>query len=435
MSITGCDCAGMLRVRIRQGVLSVRDFRFLWASQTISTIGDQIFPVAVAVRVLDAGGTKTDLGYVLSARFLALVLFALLGGVWADRLPRRLVMISADLFRAAAVLGLALAPGEVPIGWLAALTFLIGAGEAFFRPAYGALLPALLPDEQQRAAGTALTSVSQRSAAVIGPGAAAGLIALVGSRPAFLLNVATFLASLAAVAFIREPRHTPAARQSMVRDMREGFAEVHRRPWMTAILVLSAFQLMLTIAPAIVLLPVISRREFGGNEVFGLALSLFSVGGLLGAFIAMKARPARPGLVSMLGLTLYTLVPLALLHPTSPWMLYVPYFVAGLGLEPFLVYWQVALQREIPPDRIARVVSVDWMASFALMPLGLALVGPAVSTVGESAVLGVAAAVAIVPTLLVLAIPGVAKLRSPDDVSATKAGPTLMTGPVAPQPE
>lgn len=403
----------MVTTALRHSVLAVRDFRLLWAGQTVSTVGDQIFPVAVAVRVLDAGGSTGALGYVLSARFAALVAFSLVGGVWADRLPRRAVMMAADGFRAVAVLGLALVPGDVPVGWLATLTFMVGAGEAFFRPAYGAVLPELLPADRL-GAGNALSSVSLRTAAIVGPGAAAGLVALAGTQPAFLLDAGSFLVSLVTLALLREPRRTPAARQSMAREVWAGVTEVRARPWMGAVMVTAAAQLMLSLAPATVLLPVITRREFGGNEVFGGALSLFSAGGLVGALVAMRWRPARPGLVGMLGLLPYTLVPVALLYPVAPWYLFVAYALAGIGLEPFIVYWQVALQREIPPDRLARVVSLDWMCSFALIPLGLALVGPAVSEFGESSVLWVAVAASAVPTLALLAVPGMLTFRTPE---------------------
>ncbi len=134
--------------RLDASVLGIRDFRLLWTGQAVSAIGDMIFPVAVAVFVLDSGGDVGDVGLVLAARFAALVLFALFGGVWADRLRRTRVMIGADLLRAVAVLGLALVPGTPAVAILAALTFLVGGGEAFFRPAYGAVLPTIVPAER-----------------------------------------------------------------------------------------------------------------------------------------------------------------------------------------------------------------------------------------------------------------------------------------------
>ncbi len=134
-----------LVTRLRGGPLGQRDFRLLWVGQAVSTVGDQVFPVAVTVAVLDATGNDAGaVGAVLAARFAALVVFVVVGGVWADRVPRKAVMIASDAFRAVAVLALALAPGTAPLPVLAALVFLVGAGEAFFRPAYGGLLPAVV---------------------------------------------------------------------------------------------------------------------------------------------------------------------------------------------------------------------------------------------------------------------------------------------------
>lgn len=155
--------------RLDTSVLGIRDFRLLWIGQSVSSIGDMIFPVAVAVFVLDAGGGAGDVGLVLAARFAALVLFSLFGGVWADRLPRTRVMIGADLLRAVAVLGLALVPGTPAVAVLALLTFLVGGGEAFFRPAFGAILPTIVPVERLAVANS-LSSTSMNFARVVGPG-------------------------------------------------------------------------------------------------------------------------------------------------------------------------------------------------------------------------------------------------------------------------
>lgn len=185
------------------------------------------------------------------------------------------------------------------------------------------------------------------------------------------------------------------------------------RPWVLAILALASVQLMVVIAPETVPLPLISRRELGGDQVFGAALACFSAGGLLGALAAIRWRPRRPGLVGLLGLLPFALVPLALLHPFAAWAVLAAYFAAGLGIEPFMVFWQVALQREIPRERLARVTSLDWMCSLALLPLGLALTGPAVNAFGEGPVLWVGVVVELVPTLFLLLVPGMVGFRTP----------------------
>jgi len=402
-----------MSTRLDASVLGIRDFRLLWTGQAVSAIGDMIFPVAVAVFVLDSGGDVGDVGLVLAARFAALVLFALFGGVWADRLRRTRVMIGADLLRAVAVLGLALVPGTPAVGVLAALTFLVGGGEAFFRPAYGAVLPTIVPAERLAVANS-LSATSVNFARVVGPGLGGVLVAVAGPRPAFLIDAATFGVSLLTLTRLREPAQQPAPRRPMLREIGEGLGAVRDRPWIAAILVLAAVQLMLAVAPVTVLLPIIARERLGGDSAYGLLLAVGALGALLGALVAGRWRPRYRGTVGVLALLPLALEPIALATSLSlPWVATM-FFVAGSGLGPFIVYWESALQADVPRHLLARVVSVDWMSSFALLPLGLALAGPAVNAFGRGPVLAVAVAVSVVPSLLVLLVPGVPEFRTPD---------------------
>lgn len=402
----------LLRARFRGSVLGYRDFRWLWGAQTISTVGDQVFPIAATVSVLDAGGSAGDLGLVLGARWLAIVLFALIGGVWADRLPRRLVMMSADIFRAVAIGALVVLPFAPPVWLLAGLVFLVGSGEAFFRPAETALLPTLLPAERLNAAN-ALISVSFRTAAVIGPGLGGLLVAVFHHVTwAYAVNSLTFLASFACLFFVREPaRAEREASPAFVQEMREGLGEVRAHPWVLGTLVGAALMLMLVIAPENVLLPIIGRESFGTDAVYALSMALMSLGGVVGALLAVRWRPARPGRIGwLMGLT-FGLIPLTLMWPVSPWPILFAYFVAGICFEPFSVWWATALQKSIPSDKLARVSSVDWMASFALMPLGLALTGPLVAQIGQTWVLAGSVVALLAITYFVLKVPGVAEFR------------------------
>jgi DHA3 family tetracycline resistance protein-like MFS transporter len=403
-----------VRDRLGETVLGYRDFRWLWTSQTISTIGDQVFPIAATVSVLNAGGDASDLGVVLGARWLAIVLFALVGGVWADRLPRRVVMMSADLFRAVAIGALALMPGSIPVLALAALVFVVGAGEAFFRPAETALLPQLLPTDRLQSAN-GLISVSYRTAAVIGPGVGGVLVAGLGQvRLAYAVNSLTFLLSLACLFLVHEPpRAEQPPSEPFTEELREGLREVRSQQWLLGGLIGGALLLMTVIAPENVLLPVIGRREFGTDAVYAAALAGFSLGGIAGAFLAIRWRPRHPGQVAwLLGLT-FGLIPIALMFPVSPWPIITAYILAGASFEPWSVWWTSAMQREIPDDRLARVSSVDWMATFALMPLGLALTGPMVAKVGETTVLVGIIVCLVAITIGVLRVPGMKDFRRP----------------------
>jgi hypothetical protein len=138
--------------------------------------------------------------------------------------------------------------------------------------------------------------------------------------------------------------------------------------------------------------------------------------------VAGHVRPRLPGLVGLLSLLLFAGQPLALLLEAPPWALASAWFVASFGLGPFLVYWETALQQDVPSELLARVISLDWMCSFALMPVGLALVGPAIEGVGRGPVLVVALVFSVLPPLACLPVPGALQFRTPQREAAALPG-------------
>ena len=210
------------------------------------------------------------------------------------------------------------------------------------------------------------------------------------------------------------PARDGALGSSFVRDVREGLSEVRRHRWVAGTLLAASLLLLLAVAPLTVLLPIIGREEYGTDTVFAVSQVCFSLGGLVGALFAMTYRPRNVGSFSWLISLAYLGIPLALLLGTPSWVLFVAYAVGGFSWEPFAVYWASALQTQIPAERLARVSSVDWMATFGLMPLGLALTGPIVARVGQDPVLVAAIASIVVLTLGVLRVPGVRDFRDPD---------------------
>lgn len=418
--------------RLRATVLGQRDFRLLWIGQTVSAIGDQIFPIAVALKVIHAGGSPGDLGAVLLGRSLAMVVFLMLGGVWADRLPRARIMIGADVFRAVAVLGLALAPAHVPILLLTGMTFVVGGGEAFFRPAYGAVVPSVVPADRLMQAN-ALTSVSLKTSLILGPALGGAVVAIAGPGWALGIDSATFVVSMLTLLRIAEPPRPPRAEHaSAVAEALEGVRAVRERPWVAAILVMATLQLMLSIAPLIVLEPFLARERLGGDSAYAALVVVFSLGGLGGALLCTRWRPRLPGLWGLLGLLPHVALFVALAYSRSFLVVAALAAVSGAGIEPFQIWWSSALQREIPPDLLARVVSLDWLVSLGLMPIGLALAGPAADAFGRTPVLLVAAGTMLLTTLAVLPVPGVAEFATPPGPPSYR--PTLRFATARPRP-
>ncbi|MFD9484377.1 MFS transporter [Streptomyces sp. NPDC059991] len=387
--------------------MGLRDFRFLWAGQAVSAVGDQLFTIAVSLRVIEVGGDAGDVGLVIGGRMLAMVLFVLVGGVWADRVPRRRAMIVADGFRLAAITVVVLGAFDTATLPLAVMTFLVGSGEAFFRPAYGGLVPSVVPEERLLSANVWRGGM-ESAAAVVGPALGGLLVATAGTRLAFAINGATFAVSLVCVLAVAEPpMRRLGPRSSIVRESREGLAAVRRVRWTSAVLVMTAVQTMFVVAPHMVLLPVITQEEFGGASAYGLVLAAFSLSGLVGTIVIGRIQLRRPGTSAIVFNALFATVPLVLLTPFSLGWVMGGYIIAGLAMMPFNTLLHTALQRQFSPSLLGRVTAVDSLCSLALLPIGLASAGPLADALGRTTVLGVAAAVQLTAAALVLAVPGV----------------------------
>jgi MFS family permease len=294
---------------------------------------------------------------------------------------------------------------------LAPLVFVVGAGEAFFRPAYGALLPSVLSADEL-AQGNALGGATFHLASIVGPGLAGLLSVAIGARGAMLVDAATFAVSLATLVRIREPQRIVAVRRRLGTEMAEGIRAVRDRPWIASVLAMAMLQLLLFFSATSVLLPAVFR-DAGRTAGYGYVLAVGAAGGLLGSLVAGHWNPRRCGLVGMLSLLLFAVEPVALLLDAPPWMLAAAWFTGSLGLGPFLVYWETSLQQDVPPELLARVISLDWMCSFALLPLGLAVVGPVIDVVGRGPVLWASLFAAVVPPLACLPVPGTFEFRTP----------------------
>lgn len=396
-------------------LFTYKDYRNLWISNLLVTVGASAFPIALAVTVLDAGGTTTTLGLILASRVLSSVLLAPIGGVWADRLPRKFVMIGADLYRAFLMIGLIfVATPSVPAWGLAVLVFAMGAGEAFGFPASGAILPSVLPPEKLPA-GNVLRSIGVRIAQVVGPGIGGFSVAIIGGRMTFAVTAAFFIAGTYLLTkIVEKPREDSVElRPSFVTDLHEGLKTVWHTPWVAACIAMSTLQLMVVLASENVLLPVITRREFHTNTVFAAAAAMFSIGGSVSALIAMRVRAKHPGLVAVVIWGFFAFAPLVLAFPSSKWIIIIGYLIAGISIGPWEAYWASAIQREIPQELQGRVFSVDYMGSVGLMPLGMALVGPITKVFGERQFLVASVVFHLIVCGLVLLVPGVKDLRTP----------------------
>jgi MFS family permease len=430
----------MTSVRHLLRVLRHRDFRLLWLANSASVVGDRIVMVALALFVVQLTGSATDVGLVLAAYGLPLIVFLLVGGVVADRLPRHRVAVATDIVRCAlhGLLAVLIVTGAVRIWQLVAIGIVFGTAEAFYRPAASGLLPQTVPeDEIQEANGT--TMVFENVAEVAGPALATALVLGFSPAAAFGLDAATFLVSAALLVRVR-PRERGVAQAaagsaspSVRADLRAGFQEVRSRAWVWVTLTSFCVALFLVLAPLFVLGPSVAEERYGDLAVFGYIWIAFGAGTTAGSLAALRWRPRYP---LRCGIALILLWPaaIAMYAAGAALELVVPAMaIAGTGAALFDVWWVTALAERIPPDKLSRVTSYDWAVSLGLMPLGFVLAGPAAHALGATTVLLGGAIIAIAALALGL-VPRETRMlerleatKTPAPVALADARPPLPT--------
>ena len=393
---------------------SYKGYRLFWFSNAIFVLGASAFPIALVVTVLDAGGTATTLGLILGARILSAVVFAPFAGVWADRLPRKTVMIAADLFRSGIVFIMVFISSPSLPGYLLGIAvFLMGVGDAFGAAAAGAIIPSLVPDEKLNAANVARNIVT-RSATIVGPGIGGASVFLVGRRLTFIFTAVAFAIGTYFLYKIKEDINIDQPdREHFFLELREGIRTVRDIPWIGAMILMVSFQLMVVLAAETVLLPIVSRREFGTDTAYVLSAVAFSVGSIISSLLCVKIKVKHEGYVSIFVWMFIVIAPLALAFPVSEVFIVIAYLLAGFSVGPWEAWWSAAVQREVPRHLLGRVFSIDHMGSAGLMPVGMALIGPAVAFFGEKELLIGASVFHILFSFVILRVPGVKDMKMP----------------------
>ncbi|MBB2912101.1 MFS family permease [Streptosporangium becharense] len=418
----------------------LRDRRFLllWSGQTLSHVGDAITAVALALAIVKATGSATDLGIVLAAQSVATVTLMLPGGVWADRLPRHRVMLTADVVRgiAHAVMGIELVTGTVDIVHLAVLAAVSGAGSAFFLPATTGLVPATVAPELLPRAN-ALMAIAQRGAMLLGPGIATTIALTAGPGWALLLDAVTYAVSAVLLGRLRIPPVPAAPHEPFVRQLADGWLELGRHRWYwTNLIGHSLWNLgrcvLITVGP------VIAVGSLGGELAWGTIVQGGTIGALCGALLVLRVRPRRPLAAANIGLALGALPLVALAAGAPALVVAAAYGMMTGGLAFMAPLWETAVQEHIPAEAVSRVSAYDWMLSLGLMPFGMALAGPLADAAGTAVTLYGSAAVIAISSLGVLLLPDIRDLGMRDaedhhpDRTGTDGDLPGRTGPGAP---
>jgi predicted MFS family arabinose efflux permease len=395
----------------RFGALAEREFRLLFTGQLISLLGDSFSSVALAFAVLSFG-SATDLGIVFAAKAVPLVGFLLVGGVFADRLPRRAVMLAADVLRMGCQAGTAslVLTHSAQVWEVAVLQAFSGAANAFFNPASTGLTPMTVSEELLQQAN-ALRGISMSAAGLVGLALGGLVVAAAGPGWALAVDAASFGVSALFLAQLHLPPHVKLEPQSFLGDLRDGWREFVARTWVWTIVLAASLGNMFTSFFS-VLGAVVAKQSLGGALAWTVILVGFSVGSLLGGVVALRVHARRPlffgsSLLACLGL------PMALLAVRAPALLVAAGgLLAGGGNMVFNSLWETSLQKHVPRASLSRVSAYDWFGSLAFQPLGLALAGPAAAAFGTAATLWVGAAGSLVVAAACVATPSVRNLRA-----------------------
>jgi MFS family permease len=359
-------------------------------------------PVALAFAVLDLTGSTADLGIVLAVRQVAVVVLLLYGGVWADRLPRHLVMVWSNVISGLSqgVVAVLLLSHHASIPALAVFGAVNGASSAFFFPASSGIVPQTVPTPLLQQANAMLRL--GRTVTSTG-GAAIGGVVVAASNPGWGIAADAISFGLAAVALaamrVRPLERTQAT--TVFHDLRVGWHDFWSRPWLWAIVIQFGIVNALYTGTLFVLGPAVAKRHLGGPAAWAGVLVAIEVGVVASGLVLLRWKPRRILRTATYGAFGLALPLVALARPEPLVVVIVAAFASGYLTEIFGVLWDTTYQQEIPHDKLSRLSAYDAIGSWALMPIGYAVAGPVGSAVGTRATFIGAAVIVVVATALV----------------------------------
>jgi MFS family permease len=417
-SYEGLDRAGGVARRGLLAPLRDRDFRLLWSGMCVSLLGDGAFLVALAWQVYQLSDAPTAMGMVGLAMTVPTIAFLLVGGVVSDRLSRRHVMLTADLGRllAAAALAVLSITGALEVWHVAILVALYGTGQAFFAPAFDAIVPELVPQHLLAQANALDHFVRPIALRMVGPAVGGVLVGAFGAGAAFALDGASFGLSAAALLLMRS---RPAAHVdpggSVLADLREGWHFVRERRWLWVTFAGAAVAYLLFMGPVEVLVPYVVKHDLGAHASdLGL---VFGAGGLASIVTALAlgqlGLPRRSMTFIYLAWTAATVAVAGYGLGTAVWHLMLASAAFNALETAGTIVWVTAKQQHVPSAMLGRVSSLDWLISIGLLPLSFALTGPVSSLVGAQATLVLAGIAGAAVTLAGLFVPGVRAVERP----------------------
>ena len=422
--------------------LRSRPYAMIWLGQTISNLGDGVFTIALAWQVLLMTHSGLAMGTVLAAAMIPRLVFTLLGGVTADRVPRRLIILWSDGGRGVIVLLISIMgfSGLLQFWHLVLEAFIFGIVDGFFNPAVLAITPDLV-EKEDLASANALGSFGATLAQLFGPALGAGLIALLTPMGAFLANAISYFISVAFLLSVQIPeRHMQSntdleeqgasSKEEMsvektgerggfrgvIRDVQEGFVYLRQSRWLWVTTASASFGNIGFTAIFVAMPKLVHDTYAQGVWLFGLIEATSAIGSIIGlVLIGQATRLKRRGLMSYLALSVSCLGILLFGLPfpraTAPFIAPLAGLLVGFGLAFFNTIFFTVLQETVPSEKLGRVISLDALGSFAMIPIGDFLGGVMTDRLGPATVFIVFGIINLVNVLIPLLVRDVRELQ------------------------
>ncbi len=371
----------------RLSPLAAPAFRYFFLGQVVNRTGSSMAGVALAFAVLDISDSASDLGWVLAAWSVPSVVFMLLGGAIADRLPRAVVLRGCNLVQGVVqslTAGLVLS-GHAEIWHLVVLQFAAGTVFAVSYPAFLGMVPILLPVEERKAAFL-LIGQAQSVVGIAGPAVSGVLVATAGAGWALAVDAATYLVAAGLLALVRlPPGDRSNARPSVIGDFVAGWAFARQLGWVipaaSASLVFNAL-----VSGAIGVLGPTIAADTIGSEGWGVARSGQAVGVFVAAFFLARVTLRVPLRAIMIAFAVWCVPMVVLGTHVTIWLLTASFVVAGAALGLLDLAWNLTVQEKVPEEMLSRIMSIDGFFSFVATPIGQLAVGPLALAFGASQV-------------------------------------------------
>jgi MFS family permease len=386
--------------------LRQRDFALLWSGQSVSSVGDGIFTVALALEALHLTHRPSGFALVIAARMVPTILLILVSGVVVDRVSRQLAMLVSDVARAFAVTSIAVLVGteHIRLWELVVMSIVFGIADSFFGPASNAVMPELLPSDLI-VQGNALNSTSQQLASgFIGPGLGGAIVGAVGTAWAFGIDAASFLVSAISLALMHRTPRTEPTTTSFLDDAREGIRYVRAERWLWITLIAAGVANFFGYAPIGLLVPLLVRETLHASAfALGLVFAAGGIGGVIASLVAGRLGTPKHQIAVMWAAYGAAVVPIcAMAFSPNVWFA----GVCVVGEVGLIIYGDVLffsmLQKLVPQQLLGRVSSVLYLMAVGLMPLGTLVAGVVASYIGIRTTLFFGGLLSSATTLVVL---------------------------------